>query len=104
MELSVLERLVLLGLLPAEGDILTLRIVQKLRSDLSFSEQDLADYQLVSEDGKVTWSDKATTPKDVTIGPKAQDLIRSALTALSDAKKLQPQHLALYDRFVEAEE
>ena len=36
--LSVKGRLMLLGILPAEGDLTTIRIVRELREGLSFSE------------------------------------------------------------------
>lgn len=38
MILSVFERLILLNILPTNGDILTIRTKRKLREDLSFSE------------------------------------------------------------------
>ena len=39
MELSVLERLMALGALPAEGDYATLKILNQLKLSLSFSEK-----------------------------------------------------------------
>ena len=41
MELTTIERLKLLEVLPPTGDILTLKIVRKLRETLSFSEEEL---------------------------------------------------------------
>ena len=41
MELTTVERVKLAGLLPPQGDILTLKIVRKLRETLSFSEEEL---------------------------------------------------------------
>lgn len=104
MDLSVLERLLLLGVLPAEGDITTLRIVRQLQDDLSFSEQEHADFKIAQADGRVTWDRTTERLKAVTIGPKALGLIAEALRKLSDQKKLQPQHIDLYERFVEAGE
>jgi hypothetical protein len=104
MELTVMDRLLLLGLLPAEGDITTLRIVRKLREDLSFSEQEHADLKLKQEDGRVTWEPTGAAPKDITIGLKGVNLIVHALKKLSDEKKLGPQHLDLYDQFVANDE
>jgi hypothetical protein len=87
-------------LLPAEGTILTLRIVRKLREDLSFSEQELTDLNLKQEDGRVTWEQKNAVGKDVTLGPKATELIVKALTDLSESGKASAQHLALFDTFM----
>lgn len=41
MELTSVERLKLLEILPPQGDILTLKIVRKLRETLSFNEEEL---------------------------------------------------------------
>ncbi len=60
MNLSVLDRLLLLGLLPAEGDITTLRIIRTLREELSFTEQEHADLHLKQDEGRVTWEHSAS--------------------------------------------
>lgn len=41
MELTTVERIKLLEILPPQGDILTLKIVRKLRETLSFNEDEL---------------------------------------------------------------
>ena len=41
MELTTVERLKLLEILPSEGDILALKILRKLRETLSFTEDEL---------------------------------------------------------------
>ena len=41
MELTIVERLKLVEILPTQENILTLKIVRKLRETLSFSEEDL---------------------------------------------------------------
>ena len=43
MELTTVERLKLLEVLPSEGDILTLKILRKLRETLSFNEEELKE-------------------------------------------------------------
>ena len=51
MKLEVYERIVLLNILPQEGDFTTLKLVRKLRESLSFSEKEIADI-----DFKNTWN------------------------------------------------
>jgi hypothetical protein len=106
VDLTVLDRLLLLGLLgtaPAEADLTMHRIVRKLRDDLGFSEQEHTDLGLKSEDGKVTWTDNAYV-KTVEIGPKATALIAELLTKASDAKQLRAEHLHLCDVFLPDQE
>ena len=58
MELTTMERTKLIGLLPPQGDILTLKIVRKLRETLSFSEEELklmeVKYEFVCHQGGCT--------------------------------------------------
>lgn len=104
MELSVLERLTLLNVVPKTGDITTLRIVRDLEADLSFSEEEHGLLKFTVQDGRIGWnSDGMATVglKDVAVGEKAMDIIQEALTALNKAKTLNLDTLGLYERFVE---
>lgn len=101
MELNVFDRLILLNIMPHEGDFTTLKIVRKLREDLSFSEDEHKALEFKQENGQVQWKQEGDKPKDVTIGEKASDLIADVLKKLDKEKKLQEQHFTLYERFVE---
>ena len=101
MELTVVERIMLLDVLPAESDVTTLRIVRTLREALSFSEQEHADLGLTTGGGKVTWNSEKATLKDVEIGAKAHSVIAAALQRRSNEKKLTIDMVGLYERFVE---
>ena len=78
----------LLGILPPEGDLTTIRIVRELREGLSFSEAEHRDLQMVQEDNQLRWAEGATPAKVLDIGPKAQEVIRGAIKKLDDDKKL----------------
>jgi len=103
MELKVFDRLILLNILPKEGDFTTLKIIRKLREDLSFSEEEHAALEFRQENGQVQWKQAGDIPKEVPIGEKATDVIVGVLKALNDAKppKLKEEHLSLYELFVE---
>ena len=100
MNLQVGERLVLLSILPQEGDFTTLKIVRGLRESLSFSEEEHKTYGFKQEDNMVFWATEKDTPKDVPIGEKATDIIVDALKKLNDNKKLRNEHFTLYEKFV----
>ena len=102
MKLSIMERLVLMGVLPTEGNFVTLRIVRDLQKELSFSEDELKRYKITqTSDNKVTWDEKAAADKkDVQIGERAEDIIVNALEDLDKKQKLTPSHLDLYEKFV----
>jgi len=102
MELKVFDRLILLNILPKEGDFTTLKIVRKLREDLSFSEDEHKTLGFKQENGNVQWKQDGDIPKDITIGEKASDLIADVLKKLDKEKKLTDQHYELYEKFVES--
>jgi len=99
MELTVLERLTLLRILPHRGNLTTLRIVRDLERDLSFSEEEHGALQF-QQDGNVTrWNEGAVPDKDVSIGPKAIEIVVGALEELDKVGALQMEMIDLCDKF-----
>lgn len=102
MKFSVAERMALLGMLPAEGDIVTLRILRDLKAALSFSEDEIARGKITAQpNGWVIWDQSVQLEKEIEIGPAAFGVIRTALKNANDAKKLKEASIGLYERFVE---
>ncbi len=108
MILGVLERLVLLNLLPKEGDFTTLRLVRVAREDLSFNDienQKLKFESTSGTDGKgqVNWNMEAAKEllRDFTIGEMMTIKIVEELKKLESDKKLTDEHFTLYEKFVE---
>ena len=99
MKLSVLDRLVLLNALPKEGQVTTLKIVRKLQDDLSFSEEEHKALNFRQEDERLFWDD--LEDKEIEIGEKATDVIKSALRTLNDQGKLHIDAIDIYERFIE---
>lgn len=103
MNLNVFDRLILLNVLPHEGDVTTLKIVRKLREDLSFTEEEHKVLQFKQDGGNIRWQLDGDIPKEISIGEKAHDVISGVFKALNESKppKLKEEHLSLYERFVE---
>ena len=101
MELNTLERLLLLAILPAEGDYTTLKIVRALREDLSFTEEEHARLKLITDDKQTRWDLSADTYRGYIFGIKAAAIIRDRLEKMNVEKKLTEQHLSIYEKFVE---
>ncbi len=101
MELGVFDRLILLNILPREGDFTTLKIIRKLREDLSFTEEEHKQLQFKMLDGgRVEWKQDGDIPKEIPIGEKANDVIVGVLKKLNADKKLMDQHYSVYERFI----
>jgi hypothetical protein len=99
MLLSTADRLVLLSILPQEGNITDLKIIRKIKDDLSFDEGEHKICNFRNEDDQVKW-EAGVPDKDVTFGEKATDIIAEAFKRLNAQKKLREEHVPLYDKFV----
>jgi hypothetical protein len=104
MEFTIADRINLLTILPSEGNIVTLKIIRELQTELGFSEEEIKTYEIIGTDGRVTWKDSNGYKKDIVIGEKANDTIKGAFTNLEKQNKLQLSHLDLYERFMDKPE
>lgn len=100
MNLSILERLVLLKVLPKEGDYATLKILTTLRLTLSFSEDEMKAWGISGDPatGRTDW--KVNGEADIPIGEKATDIVVDALKGLNREKKLPLEAMSVYDKFI----
>lgn len=105
MELSVLERLTLLSLLPHEGSFRNMKIVRTLRESLSFDEdaEKFGLQETETGDGRKSfqWNHKVEQTAEIEVGERAVELIADTLKALDKADKLPEQAVTLYEKFVE---
>jgi hypothetical protein len=101
-DLSVQDRLLLLSILPPQGDIITLKIIRDLQTELSFSEKEIEGLNLrPSDDGKaMLWDLEKQFYLSAPIGPKAKEVIANALKDMNAKKALTAAHIDLYERFV----
>lgn len=101
MQLKAGERLTLLMVLPEQGDLTTIRIVDTLRADLSFTEDEHAALEIAvdPEGGSVRWNGEADTGREYEFGAKAREVIVKALEKMSSEGKLTAQHLTVCDKF-----
>ncbi len=100
MELKVSERLVILSVLPKEGNITTMRIAQELKNNLGFDLVEYRELNFVDDGGKVTW-EGGDPVKEVPINDIDKGIIRTAFRELSNRNKLREEHIPLYEKFVE---
>ena|SRR3990167_7681875 len=100
MQLGIADRLRLLSVLPAEGNLVTLKIVRDLKDSLSFSEAEVADCKMKFEGTSVMWDESTDPMKDIPIGERATDVIVERLKSLDSQRKLTLEILPLYERFI----
>ena len=100
--LTVLERLVLLSLLPKEGSFLTLKLLRKFREALSFDELELRKLSFVQDGDQVRWDTQTGNKvrKTLKIGDTLVKMITDILKDLDRKEKLTEDQVSLYTKFV----
>jgi hypothetical protein len=96
VKLNVLERITLLGILPAEGNYLTFKILMDLKALLSFTEEEIKRYGITEADGLIHW--QMSSDAELNIGEKAMDIIMQSLKKLDEQGKLNDRTFPLYER------
>jgi hypothetical protein len=106
---NVFERLFLLsGVFPQQGNFTTIKIVTRLREELSFSEEEHDRYEIKSlPDGRISVTkDEVILQeiKPIQLGKRAREVIVNGLKELDRKKALTQGHILLYERFVGEED
>ena len=100
MELGVLERTLIMQLLPTESDYITYKVISDLRDDLGFSEKEIKDYEIKTEANRIVWNPEKDGTKEVEIGAEGTKIIKKALEELDKQGKINLQNALLYEKFV----
>lgn len=99
VNLTVLDRLLLLNMLPAQGSVTTLQQVKAVREKVSFTDEEVETFELVETEGQVRWNVEKAVELGVTFTPKQEGVIVDALKKADSASTLTEQHLPLWEKF-----
>lgn len=100
MELGISERIMLLQILPGEGDYITFKILDELKAQLAFSEEEIKKYSIKTEANLITWNASIIELKEIEMGDKAKEIIANALDELEKKNKINASNVGLYEKFV----
>ena len=100
MKMTVMERLVTMNLLPAEGSFTNLKLVRVAKEVLTFSEEEHKTLQFKQIGDQMTWNQTVVIEKEVEIGEVVSLIIVEALKKLDSEGKLKDEHISLYEKFV----
>lgn len=100
MELGIKDRIVANALLPAEGDIRTLKTIMKLREAILFNEDEVKEFAITQDGGRVQWDTTKERKVEIEIGELGKEIICNRLQELDSQKKLTADHVAIWDMFV----
>jgi len=101
MKLNVLERLIVLSLLPEAGSFANLKLLRTTREELSFDEKENKALAFEQKGELLNWNEKANVPeKDVKIGEIVTQILTKKLKEMNDKEELKEQHFSVYEKFM----
>jgi len=106
MKLSVTDRVLLLGILPREGNVIDMNTAQNVRNATQFSIEELDGLEMVQMNPGMQWNAEVANEigeKEVVVGVSGAELVKKTLVKLSDEEKLPMDALPLYRKFVDAD-
>ena len=99
--LSIIERILLLNLIPHEGNMVELMMFKDIEEKLDISSKEAEKIGLKSiEKWWVIRDDKKAESKSVEFSSSEKEFLKWVLTKLDTEKKLTEQHITIYNMFV----
>jgi len=100
MELTIAERVHLYDMLPDEGNVTTIRAISEAQSTIGLSPEELEQWSVTNENGKVRWDSGCDTNTEIEVSSVITDIAIEELNRLNDEDKLTVGQLSLWDKFV----
>lgn len=102
LKLSVGDRLVLLSMLPREGDLITLRTVRDAKTTISFSDAEREALKLKSKpDGTVEWDTSVEQESSIALTDSAFEVILTRFDQMDKEKKIPLSYLDTYEKLMQ---
>lgn len=101
MKLKLLDRIVLLQILPSEGNMKTLTINRDLKKKLELKQKEYTDYNIqIDESGRVAWNEKGIKASfEYNFSALEENEIKLALQQKDRDKKMTQDMLGLCELF-----
>lgn len=101
MKLTILERLVLGGILPQRNNYTTMVAINEIKDKIAITTKEIEKYEIISGDQQTTWSKEGESYQiDVDFGKTLSTVINEALQEKSKNKELTHEMISLYEKFV----
>jgi len=98
--LTVVDRVILLNVLPKEGNMITLLSLRDLKAELVFSEAENESLGVKMEDGNLMWNKDAEQEKAVEINGTMTKIIVEALLDMDKQGKLNEAMIDTCQKFI----
>jgi hypothetical protein len=99
--LNCVERLVMLSIMPREGNFITLRMMRDIVARVGFSAAEIVEFGIEElSDGRVRWTQDVPTERPFTFAEAEVNLIKKALKKMDEDEKLNADSVSLYEKFM----
>lgn len=99
MNFSILERIMLMGILPEQANYRTMHAVQELRNQLLFPEEEVSDCNIIVRDGQYYWDSTKDRMKNIVMGPVATEVVEQQLHKINQDGIPHLDHVFIFDKF-----
>ncbi len=101
MKITLLEKIMIGNILPAEGNIKTLIIIKDIKKKIELTQEDITNYGVeVMSDGRVKWNEEGTKVEfEIEFTELEKGEVKSVLQKMDKEKKLTVDHLSLVEKF-----
>jgi len=102
MNLTLKDRILLVGILPSEGSFDKLILVTDIKKKILITQDELKTYGITVDGNSTSWNDEGGKAKfDIEFTEAEQNLIAKTLKDMSATDKLNLDSLELYKLFVQ---
>jgi len=102
-KLNVGERLIILQVLPKEGNFTTLRLIRDLAAKIGLSADELVEFDLQQDGDRIKWNDAGQEERAFDLKLKEVEIIMAELQKLDNESKLEFRHFSIFEKFSEEE-
>jgi hypothetical protein len=99
MKLNILQRILIFSILPKEGTLLTMKTLKSLRNKITFSEDDVKEYNIRITDNQYQWDPGKGEDVEFDLTEGEVKFISDGLKELDSQGKITEQYLSLCELF-----
>ena len=105
MKVNVLERIMALNVIEAykEGNFATFKIIKGLKEKLFINEKEIKEFDFKVEEGNYHWNEEGNKEREIELTEGESKLIKEQLIKMDGENRLTPNHLSLYEKFINPE-
>lgn len=100
VNLNILERVVIMNILPRTGSFVNVRAAKNTTKILSISKDEEKEIELARNGSTTTWNDEGTKPKEFELPPSSVKIILDALKDLDAKGQLPVDAVSTYETFL----